>query len=149
MKNKNKILASLLLPLMLFVSQPVIAEPITISANLPLEKQVELFSIVYGADSNIIKKMIYEESGWKMSAVGDSGISRGIGQFQKSSFIRLSKLMGEDLDYNSSYDQIKLLVWSVANGHGREWTSYRCIMNGGTYSFYSKQLGKHFTINCK
>lgn len=146
----NKVIAVLVLigSLIGFPTQ-LIAKPLVISPDLPLEKQVELFTLVYGGDAEIIKKMIHEESGWKMSAVGDSGLSRGVGQFQESSFNRLSKLMGEKLDYNSSYDQIKLLVWSVANGHGREWTSYRCIINGGTYSFYSNQLKRHFKVTCK
>ena len=61
----------------------------------------------------------------------------------------LSKKLGEELDFNSSHDQIKLLSWSIANGYGRNWTAWRAIQNGGTYSFYSNQLKKHFKVTCK
>lgn len=88
-------------------------------------------------------------SNYNPNAIGDGGRSRGIAQFQKESFNRLSRLMGEELDYNSPHDQIKLLSWSVANGHGREWTAFRAIKNGGTYSFYSRQLQQHFSVVCK
>jgi len=146
----KKIIASLVLlsSLIGFPTQ-LIAEPLKISAELPLEKQVELFTLVYGGDAEINKKVIQCESNGKQTAVGDSGLSRGIAQFQKPTFDMLSKKMGEELDYNSSYDQIKLMVWSISNGYGRNWTAWRAIMNGGTYSFYSNQLKKHFTVTCK
>lgn len=118
-------------------------------SELTLEGQVSHYSKLYGADEDIVKGVIQNESKWNVNAVGDGGRSRGIAQFQEESFNRLSGLMGEDLDYHSPHDQIKLLSWSIANGHGREWTAYICIMNGGSYSFYSRQLQKHFTVYCK
>lgn len=148
MKLNKKIFASLLLPLLLLSSQPVIAEPIKISEDLPIEKQVELFTLVYGGDVELNKKVIKCESGWNVKANGDGGISLGIAQFQLESFNRMSKAFGEKLDYYSSYDQLKLFVWAMNNGYAREWTAYRAIKNGGTYSFYSNQLKKHFTVKC-
>lgn len=127
----------------------VISEPLKISEELPLEKQVELFTLVYGGDAELNKKVIRCESGWDVKADGDGGISLGVAQFQLESFNRMSKAFGEKLDYNSSYDQLKLFVWAMNNGYAREWTAYRAIKNGGTYSFYSKQLGRHFTVYCK
>lgn len=150
MKLKLKMLVCLLLPLVvLFMAKPVIAEPLKISEELPLEKQVELFTLVYGGDAELNKKVIRCESGWDVKADGDGGISLGVAQFQLESFNRMSKAFGEKLDYNSSYDQLKLFVWAMNNGYAREWTAYRAIKNGGTYSFYSKQLGRHFTVYCK
>lgn len=70
-------------------------------------------------------------------------------QYHKQSFENHAKLYGEELDYYSTYDQIKLGTWAIANGRGNEWTAYRAIKNGGTYSFYSKLLNKHFTAKCK
>lgn len=134
----------------LLIHAKVMADPLNISPlELTAEGQVIYFSNLYGIDANIITRVIDCESQWEHSAKGDGGRSNGIGQFQKSTFNRLSKLMGEELDYNSQFDQIKLLTWSIANGHGREWTSFRALENGGIYKFYSKQLGKHFTVVCK
>lgn len=132
-------------------STKVIADPLEIvsPADMTIEGQINYYSEIYDVDSGIINKVIQCESRGSQSAVGDSGLSRGIAQFQKPTFINLSNKLGEELDYNSSHDQIKLLVWSIANGYGSNWTAYRAIKNGGTYSFYSKQLGKSFTVKCQ
>lgn len=129
----------------------VIAEPLEIvnPTVLTVEEQIVYYSQMYNTDNGIISKIIQCESQGKQSAVGDNGLSRGIAQFQKPTFTSLSKLMGEELDYNSSNDQIKLMVWSIANGYGRNWTTYRALKNGGTYSFYSNQLGRYYTVYCK
>lgn len=129
----------------------VIADPLEIVSPtvMTIQGQIDYYSLMYGVDKNLSSKVIQCESHYNINAVGDEGRSRGIAQFQEPSFNRLSRLMGEELDYNSSHDQIKLMVWSIANGHGMEWTAYRAIKNGGTYSFYSKQLQKHFTVVCK
>jgi len=148
MKLDKIIMACVIVSLLGFPAK-AIAEPLVISPELPLEKQVELFTLVYGGDVELNKKVIKCESNGKQTAVGDSGLSRGIAQFQKPTFDRLSKKFGEELNYNSSYDQLKLMVWSIANGYGSNWTAYRAIKNGGTYSFYSKQLKKHFTVTCR
>lgn len=148
MKFKKIILVCVIASLLL-ISTKAIAEPVVISPDLPLEKQVELFTLVYGGDVELNKKVISCESNGKQTAVGDSGLSRGIAQFQKPTFDSLSKKFGEELNYNSSYDQLKLLVWSIANGYGSNWTAWRAIKNGGTYSFYSNQLKKHFTVTCR
>ena len=126
-----------------------IAEPLVISPELPLEKQVELFTLVYGGDVELNKKVIGCESSWNVQAKGDGHSSKGIAQFQLESFNRMSKAFGEKLDYNSSYDQLKLFTWAMNNGYAKEWTAYRAVKNGGIYSFYSKQLKKHFTVTCR
>ncbi len=113
------------------------------------KEQVWYFSDLYSVDYKLIDKVIECESEYKNNVCGDSGKSCGIGQFQKTTFNDLSKKMGEQLDYYSEHDQIKLLTWSIANGYGKNWTAYRTIKNGGVYSFYSKQLKQHFTTYCK
>ena len=146
MKIKTFIVLIMLVPLIALAKPQVIEE---LEAPKGIGEQIEYFATLYGTDSNLIKKVIECESDGDVSAVGDGGLSKGIGQFQKATFKELSKKMGEELDYNSSYDQIKLMTWSIANGYGRRWTAYRAIQNGGTYSFYSSQLKRHFTVSCK
>lgn len=79
---------------------------------------------------------------------GDGGRAYNEFQFHKPTWDRMSKKMGEELDINSGYDQAKLATWAVANGYGREWTSYVAIKNGGKYSFYSSLMKKHYTVTC-
>jgi len=151
MRYKNLIVGIVIIASLLGFTTKVMSDPLDIVkvTDLSPKKQVEYFADLYVVDSNLISLIIDHESQWNNSAVGDGGRSRGIAQFQKSSFERMAKAMGEELDYTSEFDQIKLLVWGVANGYGREWTAYRCIKNGGKYNFYSRQLGKHFHITCK
>lgn len=151
MSIKNTILVVTIIISLLGISTKVIADPIEIvnPVNLTSEQQIAYFSQLYGGDADMITRMMMCESGGKHSAVGDGYRSHGIFQFQQPSFERMEEAFGEDLNYQSSFDQIKLATWAISNGYGREWTSYRAIMNGGRYSFYSNQLHQHFTIYCK
>lgn len=126
----------------------VIAEPLEIGYEVSYEVLVENFTLLYGGNVSLNKAIIGCESQWNPRALGDGGRSYGLFQYQKASFDRMAKAFGEELDYYSPYDQIKLGVWSINNGYASEWTSFRAIQNGGKYSFYSKQLGKSFTVYC-
>lgn len=115
-------------------------------------KQINYFAKLYGADSSLVKRVIDNESDGKHNKCGDNGLSCGIGQIQKTTWIDLeqkyNEVFKEDLNYTSQFDQLKLTTWSIANGYGNRWTAYRCIKNGGTYSFWSSQLQKQFTVTC-
>lgn len=117
--------------------------------DLSIDEQINHYAALYGTEGSLIKKMVKCESEFKTTALGDGGRAYGLMQYHKASFERHAKLFGEELDYYSSHDQIKLGSWAVANGYGREWTSYRAIQNGGTYSFYSKLLKQHYTVVCR
>lgn len=120
-------------------------EPTTMS----VDQQIDYFSSLYGGDSRVIKRVMQCESNGDHSTVGDGGLSNGIFQFQKPTFNRMEKVFGEDLDYESQYDQVKLGVWALSNPkYAKEWTTYVAIQNGGEYTFYSKQLKKHFVVKC-
>ena len=114
----------------------------------PIENIVRHFAEVNGVDESLALAVMRCESQGRQDTVSDGGRSRGVFQYQKETFERHAKEYGEVLDYNSSYDQAKLAMWAIAHGKGNEWTAYRAIKNGGTYSFYSKQLKKHFTVKC-
>ena len=101
-------------------------------------------------DEPLVRKVIDCESKFKHNTSSDNGFSNGIMQFQKATFIRMAKKYGEVLDYNSQYDQLRLGIWAISKPElAREWTSYVAIQKGGVYSFYSRQLQKHFTVKCK
>jgi hypothetical protein len=130
----------------------VIAEPgeIINPVNLTVDEQIYYFSNLYQVDVSLIRKVIECESGGNHSSIGDNNLSRGILQFQRATFQRMAKLYGEDLNYESQYDQLKLGIYALSKPElAREWTSYVSIMKGGEYSFYSKQLEKYFTVRCK
>lgn len=142
---------------MLVVPLVVFAKPLTTKEleipELPYTMQIDYFANLYGADSSIVKKVVECESQWNEDALGDGGRSYGLGQFQKQTWNALvdeyQKQYNEELNYKSSHDQLKLLTFSISEGHGSHWTAYRAIKNGGTYKFYSNQLKKNFIVKCK
>lgn len=118
--------------------------------DLSVTDQVIYFSNLYGGDSEIALKVMDCESGGNHSVVGDGGRSRGIFQFQKSTFERMERGLGENLNYTSQFDQIKLASYALSHDElAREWSTYRAIKNGGKYAFYSSQLKRHFVVYCR
>lgn len=116
-------------------------------------EQIDYFAEIYNVDSSLIRKIVDCESGGKINAIGDGHRSHGIAQFQKATWDLLEKKYydkyNQHLDYQSSFDQIALLTFSVANGYGTNWTSFVAIKNGGKYSFWSSQMNRHYTIYCR
>jgi len=151
MRIKNIMVSLVLICSLIGFPTQLIAQPPEIVKPLELTRdgQIEYFSTLYGANINIVKKVIQCESNGKHSAVGDSGYSNGIFQFQKATFTRMAKIFGEELNYTSEFDQLKLGIWAMSKPElAREWTTYVAIQKGGAYSFYSRQLGRHFTVKC-
>lgn len=140
--------------MVLFIASSTYAQaPNSPLTEKTIKEQVEYFSGLYNTNSAVVNKVLECESKFDHSSVGDGGRSKGIAQIQgptwKDLEYKFNKEYIEDLNYNSRFDQIKLTTWSIANGYGNKWTAYRAIMNGGKYSFYSKQLKRHFTVTCK
>lgn len=151
MKLKIIIVLLVLLPLVVFAKPTKTGEleiEETPVSELSIDEQIDHYAALYGVEGSLIKKIVQCESNYKTTAIGDGGRARGLFQYHQGSFERHEKLFGEDLDYYSSHDQIKLGTWAIAQGYGREWSSFRAIKNGGTYSFYSKLLKKHYTVKC-
>ena len=132
-------------------AQEVVGKEVTdVKRIVTDEDLIEQFSEQYGADPDIVKKVMDCESGGDHKMSSDGGHSNGIAQFQKSTFNRMSKIFGEKLEYSSKYDQLKLATWALSQPKlAREWTTYVAIKNGGKYSFYSNLNKKHYTVYCK
>lgn len=142
----------MILSVVFIAPSQIVSQELQIEA-MPLSAQIDHFAKLYGTDGSVVKKVIECESNGKQTAVGDGGRSIGIAQFQKPTWINLESLYfkeyNEHLNYESQIDQVKLLTYSIANGHGSNWTAYRAIMNGGKYSFYSNQMKRHYVVYCK
>jgi hypothetical protein len=134
--------------------QPLVkAEETTVQPEpeVPLSptQYADKYAKQYGVDPVIFKKVMFCESHNKQSAIGDSGRAVGVFQFHKGTFDGYAKKLGKTLDINSYRDQIELAAYMFSIGEARHWTAYRAVMNGGTYSFYSTLLQKHYTVACK
>lgn len=107
----------------------------------------------FGQNPELINKITWCESKHK-DVVHDNGHGKGVTGIHKNTFDRWLPLyeidQHETLNYDSSYDQIKMMSWAFSKGESyrNQWTSYVAYTNGGTYSFYSKLLGKYFTVKC-
>lgn len=113
------------------------------------QELIEYHAKYYGASSKILGSMNFCESGGRQDVKGDGGNAHGTMQIWKDTWKRFTKEMGEDLDINSKSDQIKVAAWAITHGHGNEWTTYRAIMNGGVYTFYSNREHRWITVYCK
>lgn len=118
--------------------------------EMTVKEQVIYFSNINGVDPNLALSMMMCESKGKQGAKGDGNRASGIFQYWNETWNRHSlKYFGVILDKNSTIDQAKLATAAIAGGDGREWTSYRSIMNGGTYTFYYKLEQRYITVKCK
>lgn len=126
----------------------VMAQP---EPEVPLSptEYADKYAAQYQVDASVFKKVMWCESNNRQESKGDNGRAIGVYQFHKGTFDMYSKKLGKTLDINSYQDQIELAAYMFSIGEARQWTAYRAIINGGTYSFYSNLLDKHFTVTCK
>lgn len=119
------LILSLLVILFLGYCTPTNAEaPSPLLAEMPITTLISHFSVVYGASTDELTKVMKCESNFNPKAVGDGGKARNVYQYHKPTFDAFSKDFGEQLDYNSYYDQIKLTAWAFSKGksYKRHWT---------------------------
>ncbi len=117
--------------------------------KMTLKETVAYHAQVAGVDPNLALSMMQCESQGIQGAKGDGSRATGIFQFWADTWKRHSlKYFGTVLDINSPEDQAKVAAAAIAGGDGREWTSYRSIMNGGSYTFYYKLEKRYITVKC-
>lgn len=127
----------------------------TIHRDYSVKGSIAYWSQVYGADAKLLTQMIKNESHFDPARKGDylngKPLAFGPAQYHEPTFEAHADMMGENLSYTSSDDQVKALAWVSVNKPKEmtAWTSYRCIKAGGVYKFHSKQLKKDFTIHCE
>jgi len=157
MSKPNMCILTVLLTVLILLNVPdkeVKAEPehiIPIVEELTLtpKEYVTKYSKQFLVDEQTLQKVMHCESGGRIHVYGDNGRAYSVMQFHKPTFESYSKKLGEELDYYSYQDQIKLSAFMFSIGEGDNWTAYRALKNGGTYSFYSNLLQKHYTVHCR
>lgn len=127
--------------------------PSSLPPPLTVKEMIYEIAPKFKQDSNLIDKIIYCESGYiPVSHDGNRGY--GVTGIHKTTWnlwlIDYEKEQGETLDYQSSYDQIKMISWAFSKGssYKNQWTTYVAYMNGGSYTFYSKTLKGTYTAKC-
>lgn len=107
--------------------QPKIAlvEPVVVK-DIPT--MVQEVASQNGANPTLMKKIAFCESSYRPEAVGDGGRAKNIFQFHKPTFDEFEAKYGEDLNYNSAYDQTKLASKMVRDGKGYHWTCFKKVV---------------------
>ena len=90
----------------------------------------ELIEYLAPENATELKKVAWCESRYNPQAInyndgGKGKHSVGILQFQESTFLAYEKKLGEDLNYYSSFDQIKVANYMVEQGQIHQWSCAR------------------------
>jgi soluble lytic murein transglycosylase-like protein len=117
---------------------------------------IRLYAKEYGSDPEMLYDVLMHESGGNAYAVGDGGRAKSYFQYFDETWNRYVKRYNqtfgsnEKFDRYSIHDNIKLTAWvfSLSDTERNEWTTYRCLKNGGKYTFYSRIHKKKMTITC-
>lgn len=108
------------------------------------------YSTQYGISEQLIKKVANCESSFSPKAINHSDNSQGLMQFQPQTFYTYAKKISiANPSIWNADQQVHVAAYMFSIGQGKQWTTYRAIQNGGSYTFYSKQLKKWITVYCK
>lgn len=121
------------LPLSFITMQPV-HSPTEIQPplweNPSTQEVINKYATEYGVDPLLLDKIMVCESGRNKDAINKkdpNGGSYGIMQYQKPTWEYFEKKYGQDLDFYSYHDQIKMTAIAVSDGQGSHWSCYRKI----------------------
>ncbi len=147
-------LSLFVLPLSMYTLQPTetvapIQEPLHWENPAPIEV-IQKYSLEYGIDPNLLYSVLWCESRLDPEIhSGDGGRSHGIAQIKTRTWASLEGKLGEDLDEKSYHDAIRLTAFAFSIDEGKNWTPYRAIKNGGSYTFRNAHTGETQTVYCK
>ena len=124
-----------------------------------VEEWIDYYATKYELSPTLrrdLKNTGWCESGFGIAKQGDWSnkeqkyLAYSVFQIHRPTFNAWSNKLGKKLDYNNYVHHIELAAWAFSQGESyrNDWSMYVALKNGGTFSFYSNLLGKHFTITC-
>lgn len=120
--------------------------------SLSLKDVTLYFAGMYQVDPKVAMAVLKCESQYGTLPNGDGGKAKGPWQYWDDTWQRhykeFYKETGIVLTKGVPNDDTRLAMWAFSKGKAKEWTTYVAIQKGGTYSFYSRALGKNFTVKC-
>lgn len=155
---------SLLMALVITLPSHVSEADYIADENVPLsftEEQLQqlsfpyllgFFAKEYNIDPVPLKKTAWCESHYDMSkhnGTDPNGGSFGGLQYQKRTFYTYAKLAGiENPDIHNKVHQAKTGAYMFSIGEAKQWTTWRALMNGGSYTFFYKPINDYYTVYC-
>lgn len=87
---------------------------------------IQLIEKYGGEQEQILTKVMNCESGGRRDVKGDGGKAHGLYQYHKPTWDRFAKLYGQEMDYYSPLDQIKLtaFVFQKYPEYRNHWTCF-------------------------
>lgn len=136
----NKIIKILFFAIVIGVCLPTILEADDIDSP-PTGKVFYMLlansvSAQYGIPAAVVKNVLKHESDYDPNAVGDHGKAHGIPQYHKGTFDQYEadyfRATGEHLNYASSEDEIKLMVWQWKYYPATKglWSTFKTLYGG-------------------
>lgn len=99
--------------------------------EIPIKEIIKCIAPAYGQDSKLIDRVVFEESSYNTIANHDGGQGKGVTGLHKTTFDwwypKYLKETGENLNYESNLDQLKLMSWAFSKGESYRmaWSTYK------------------------
>lgn len=101
---------------LIILSSKAVAEAPIIPIPTTIPEKIVYYANLNGIKSDTLLRVAKCESGYRNDGIyGDSGKAYGVYQYHYPTFQKFSKLMGEELNYKSANDQIKLTAYIFAH----------------------------------
>jgi soluble lytic murein transglycosylase-like protein len=101
-----------------------LAESYQANEKKTTEELINEYSEKYQVRADLVRCIIFNESGFRATAVGDSGKAVGLAQFHLGTWQSFRKQMGESQEdlRKDPEESIKTLVWALSQGYNNHWT---------------------------
>lgn len=122
--------------------------------TMTVPEMIDYIAPQYGQSPEVIKKITWCESGHKiLPHDGHKGTNiTGIWDSTFKSWLPLyEKEIGETLNINSQFDQIKMMSFAFSKGdeYRYQWSTYHAYVNGGKAKIWSRYYNKYIIVYCK
>lgn len=114
---------------------PIQAPIIDTQRVMTIPEVIHEISTTYGVNEKMLSEIIFCESSFRQDVPHDNGAGKGVTGFHRKTFNSWNKkFFNGELNYNSSYDQIKLMAFVFTQGeeYRDDWTSYVRYVKYGT-----------------
>lgn len=160
MKSKKKQILWLIILFLIWILSLLLLPSSTAKAEAPtlelkdrtIQEIITHYAEQYEVSVPIALAVARCESQFGKLSDGDGGNAKGLWQYWDDTWNRhykeFYKETAIELVKGNQIDDTQLAMWAFSKGKSKEWSTYRAIINGGNYSFYSRSLQKHFVVKC-
>lgn len=114
--------------------EPIQVPILDVNRVMTIPEIIHEMSTTYDVNEKMLSEVIFCESSFRQDVPHDNGAGKGVTGFHRDTFNGWAERFDLKLNYNSSYDQIKLMAIAFTKGENYrdDWTSYRRYVKYGT-----------------